>query len=539
MFKEDTIAAVATGMGMAGIGIIRVSGNHSVEAVEGIFRGSFPLSEAESHKVLYGHIYDKDTAIDEVLVTVFRAPRSYTKEDVVEISSHGGSFVMRRILDLVLRQGVRLAEPGEFTKRAFLNGRIDLAQAESVMDIISSDNERSLQNSLKQLDGLLSEQICSLREEILQESAFIEAALDDPEHYELSGFSSLLEKKTNQWRLFLSNMIAQSKQGRIIRDGIHTVIVGKPNAGKSSLLNALAREERAIVTDRAGTTRDTIEEKVVFGEFVLALMDTAGIRNTEDVVEQIGVEKSYEALSSADLILYLVDTRSGLSTEDLMIVDKLDPEKTIVLFNKVDLLMQDAMSELEAGEEINSAFKKFRDEKNGCLSMHTNEQDRSMVGLDSDQRESSEFVSNECESNGIDPDDKYVLLNTMSEFLQSCEEYLIAHEKSLDLLNHGIFISAKRRVGFSDLEEEIRRRFEQGAVDNSVDILITNERHATLIREADVDISHVQKSIEDGMPEDFFTVDLMEAYEHLGAIIGEEVGDDLVDKVFREFCMGK
>ena len=469
--NEDTIAAIATGMGGAGIGIIRVSGSRSVEAVDVLFKGSTSLLHAESHRVMYGHIWDRTELIDEVFVTVFKAPRSYTKEDVVEISSHGGTYVMRRILGLVLKQGVRLAEPGEFTKRAFLNGRIDLAQAESVMDIISADNERSLKNSLKQLDGVLSGSIRNLRDKILHETAYIEAALDDPEHYDLTEYPTVLLEKVKTWQTILQKMIADSKQGRIIRDGIRTVIVGKPNAGKSSLLNALAKEERAIVTEMAGTTRDTIEEKVLFGDFVLALMDTAGIRHTEDKVERIGVKKSYEALDSADLILYLVDAAAGFTEEDQMILEKLDKKKTITLFNKEDLM----------------------------------------------------------EEAGI----------TKDILRKQCHQFSAEHGINSAILDEGICISAKKQTGFKALSEEIQRRFDRGMVDNSVDIWITNERHAHLIRSAYVSISLVENSINDGLPEDFYTQDLMDAYTSLGAIIGEQVEDDLVDKVFRTFCMGK
>ncbi|MBR1627710.1 MAG: tRNA uridine-5-carboxymethylaminomethyl(34) synthesis GTPase MnmE [Lachnospiraceae bacterium] len=468
---EDTIAAVATGMGNAGIGIIRVSGDQAIFAVDRIFRGRISLCDLESHSLLYGHIVDQEEIIDEVLVTVFVAPRSYTREDVVEISSHGGAIVMQRILNLVLSQNIRLAEPGEFTKRAFLNGRIDLAQAESVMDIIASDNEQMLSNSLRQLDGELSEEIRNLRERILHETAFIEAALDDPEHYDLEDYAPHLLECVKDWRSEISSLLASSKQGRILRNGIRTVIVGKPNAGKSSLLNALAKSERAIVTEIPGTTRDTIEEKVRFEDMVLVLIDTAGIRDTDNLVEQIGVERSLSALESADMILFVMDISQPLSDEDVAIIQRLNFEKTIPLFNKVDLI--------EA------------------------------------------------------------LGNGSSEILSTYQQFLVDHALPMDWIDRGVFLSAKQRRGFAELATEIKCRLQLDIVDKSVDILITSERHAKLLRDADVSMSHVENSISCGLPEDFYTVDLMEAYTALGSILGEEVEDDLVDKVFRDFCMGK
>ena len=466
--ERETIAAIATGMGNAGIGIVRISGDDAISVADGIFRGAIALKDVESHRVVYGHIVDMETQaiLDEVLVTVFRAPRSYTREDVVEISSHGGSFVMQQILSLVYRTGARAAEAGEFTKRAFLNGRIDLSQAESVMDIIASDNERMLRNSLRQLDGALSVRIKSLRENILHEVAYIEAALDDPEHYDLTevqagkSYAEMLLEKISDWRQEIRTLSATAKEGKILRDGIITVIVGRPNVGKSSILNVLAKEDRAIVTNVPGTTRDTIEEKIRLGDMVLAVTDTAGIRQTDDIVESIGVEKSIRKMKEADLILYVVDVSGSLTGEDEEIIKKLIPEKTIVLLNKVDLI-QDSDWEQEK------------------------------IGLP---------------------------------------------EK---LKSHIISISAKNRQGFEKLTEEMRQMFFSGDVDKNVDIFVTNARHVRLLGCSDVSLSLVEKSINDAMPEDFWTADLLDAYASLGEIIGEAVEDDLVEKVFSEFCMGK
>lgn len=540
VMERETIAAIATGMGNAGIGIVRVSGDEAISVVDRIFRGAVSLKDVESHRVVYGHIVDifggagsdsgvnfdgetdladgtgsdggmdfaDDTVqagneefenadvtngsagvVDEVLVTVFRAPKSYTRENVVEISSHGGSFVMRRILSLVYRAGARAAEAGEFTKRAFLNGRIDLSQAESVMDIIASDNERMLRNSLRQLDGALSARIRSLREEILHEVAFIEAALDDPEHYDFGGetlpYADILSWKINGWRKEIHTLTATAEEGRILRDGIRTVIVGRPNVGKSSILNVLAREERAIVTDVPGTTRDTIEEKVRLKDMVLAVTDTAGIRETDDPVESIGVEKSIRKLDEADLILYVADASEPLTGEDRMIIEKVIPEKTVVLLNKVDLI-------------------KNSRETDGKLS------------------------ARKCREKGIS--ETVTGQNDVGKLI-------INFPKALK--NHIIPISAKNRQGFDQLAEEIRQMFFAGDVDNDVDILVTNARHARLLERSDVSLSLVEKSIIDAMPEDFLTADLLDAYASLGEIVGEAVEDDLVEKVFSEFCMGK
>lgn len=459
--NEDTIAAVATGITGAGIGIIRVSGTHAVSVCQPLFKGAVSLDKAESHKVYYGHIVknglDGDLTLDEVLITVFLSPRSYTKEDVVEISCHGGSFVISRILSLILEdKRVRLADPGEFTKRAFLNGRIDLSQAESVMNIISSDNENMLRQSMRQLQGDLSNKIHVLREDMLHEMAYVEAALDDPEHYDLTGYSDNLLIKINDWNKQIKALINSAREGRIMRDGIKAVIVGRPNVGKSSLLNALAKTDRAIVTDIPGTTRDIIEEKVYLSDIVLALTDTAGIRQTQDVIEQIGVNKSIDNMEEADIILWLMDASDPFSREDLAIEEHIVPEKTIVVLNKSDLI------------NINKDVDKLYS-------------------------------------------DRYPIVN----------------------------ISAKFGTGFNDLAEIIKMLIFEQNVDKSVDIFILNERHARLLADCSVSLSLVDKSITDGMPEDLFLTDLMDAYQSLGFILGEELEDDLVDKIFSEFCMGK
>ncbi|MCR5639861.1 MAG: tRNA uridine-5-carboxymethylaminomethyl(34) synthesis GTPase MnmE [Lachnospiraceae bacterium] len=339
MLHTDTIAAIATYPSNSGIGIIRVSGDDAIAICESIFKSKVPLHEMSTHTISYGFIFDGEEKIDEVLVSLMRGPRSYTMEDVVEINCHGGIFILQRILSLLFRKGARPAEAGEFTKRAFLNGRIDLTQAESVMDLISSENEKSRQNSMNQLSGVLSAKLRSLRGAILHEVAYIESALDDPEHISLDGYADALSSKIDDFSNQLQRLISSADDGMLLKSGIRTVIVGKPNVGKSSLLNMLSNKERAIVTDIPGTTRDILEEKVRIGDITLHIMDTAGIRQTDDVVEQIGVRKAEDSLSEADLILYVVDSSVALDENDRRIQESLKEHytHTIVLLNKSDL----------------------------------------------------------------------------------------------------------------------------------------------------------------------------------------------------------
>ena len=334
--KTDTIAAIATAMSPSGIGIIRLSGEEALSIVDKIYRsksGNKKLSECESHTIHYGYIYDEDTLIDEVMVLLMKAPHSYTTEDTVEIDCHGGVFVMKRILETVIKYGARPAEPGEFTKRAFLNGRIDLTQAESVIDVINSKNDFALRSSTQQLRGNLKQDVKDVREKIIHEIAFIESALDDPEHISLDGYPDSLSSIVKEQITHIDKLLANSDNGRMLKEGIMTVIVGKPNAGKSSLLNQMMGEERAIVTDIAGTTRDVLEEQIQLGGISLNIVDTAGIRDTEDIVEKIGVDKAKEYLSKADLIIYVVDSSVPLEENDYEIMELLQDRKAIVLLN--------------------------------------------------------------------------------------------------------------------------------------------------------------------------------------------------------------
>lgn len=468
--STDTIAAVATAMSDSGIGIVRVSGEQSIAIVDRIYRnknGGKCLSGYKSHTIHYGFIVDeKESVIDEVMVSVMKAPRSYTAEDTVEINCHGGVLIVQKILSMTLAAGARTAEPGEFTKRAFLNGRIDLSRAEAVMDLIHAKNEFALQSSVKQLKGAVFEKIKELRESILYEIAFIESALDDPEHISLDGYQNKLEEKTDEILGELNRLLNTADDGRMLKEGIRTVIVGKPNAGKSSLLNLLVGEEKAIVTDIAGTTRDTLEETINLGGISLNLIDTAGIRNTEDVVEKIGVERAKKISQDADLILYVVDTSVPLDESDEEIFSLIEKKPAIILMNKSDL------KEVVDKNTIHDKIKK---------------------------------VSNDFQEEQI-------------RFVRA---------------------SMKKDEGIDELTELIRELFFHGNIQYNDEVYITNIRHKEALEDARKSILEVKKSLEMEMPEDFYSIDLMSAYSSLGKIIGEEVGDDLVNEIFSKFCMGK
>lgn len=456
--RTDTIAAIATAMSSSGIGIIRISGDAAVQIVDRIFfmKNGKKLSDMPTHTIHYGHIKDEDEVIDEVMVVLMRAPKSYTKEDTVEIDCHGGVYVMKRVLETVIKYGARPAEPGEFTKRAFLNGRIDLAQAESVIDIIHAKNEFALKSSERQLSGSLSSAVKTVREKLLHEIAFIESALDDPEHISLDGYPKTLQGIVEEAGKEIRKLLANSDNGKILKEGISTVIIGKPNAGKSSLLNTLVGEERAIVTDIAGTTRDVLEEQINLNGIILNVIDTAGIRKTDDVVEKIGVDRAKKYLNDADLAIHVVDTSTQLDENDFEIMELLKDRKAIILLNKSDL----------APVTDSESIRKHLDKK------------------------------------------------------------MIA-------------ISAKEQTGIGELEETIREMFFTGEVTFNDEVYITNIRHKTALQEAMNSLNLVVQSIMDGMPEDFYSIDLMNAYEELGSIIGEAVEDDLVNEIFSKFCLGK
>lgn len=476
--KTDTIAAIATAFSESGIGIIRMSGKDAFSITDNIFmskkdfhrwngeknkkdfRKNFFMENAKTYTLHYGFIVDQETVIDEVLVSVMRAPKSYTAEDVAEIHCHGGILILQKIMELLIRNGARIAEPGEFTKRAFLNGRMDLSEAEAVMDLIQSKNEFALQASVGQLKGSVSSVIKELRNKIIYEIAFIESALDDPENYNTDGYDRKLSCILEEISEKIRNLIDHADDGRILKEGIQTVILGKPNAGKSSFLNELLGEEKAIVTDIAGTTRDILEENIRIGELSLHIIDTAGIRKTEDTVEKIGVEKARKYAAKADLIIYIVDSSVDLDESDEEILEILKDKHFIVLLNKSDLAM--SVSEKE-------------------------------------------------------------IINKLQNF----KEYEI------------IKISALKHQGIDEFEEAVKRMFFKGEVSFNSEVIITSMRHKEALLEAEESILMVKNSIEAGMSEDFYSMDLMNAYGALGKIIGEEVGDDLINEIFEKFCMGK
>ncbi len=455
----DTIAAIATAMTASGIGIVRMSGDDSMEIISKIYRsktGRKNILKQKSHTIHYGYIYDGEQLVDEVLVMLMKGPHSYTGEDTVEIDCHGGVFAMKRVLEAVIHAGARPAEPGEFTKRAFLNGRIDLSQAEAVIDVINAKSEYALKSSLSQLKGSVLNSIKDIRSKIIYHIAFIESALDDPEHISLDGYSDELDVAVKEQKVKIKKLMDSFSEGKMIQEGIRTVIVGKPNAGKSSLLNCLVGEEKAIVTEIAGTTRDVLEETIVLQGISLRMMDTAGIRNTEDIVEKIGVERARNYAKDADLILYVVDSSTPMDENDEEILALLKNKKAIVILNKSDLEAVVSKAELE--------------ERTKCPV---------------------------------------------------------------------IPISAKEEQGLELLEQKIKDMFFQGELSFNDEVYITKIRHKTALEQAYKSLGMVEDSIEMGMPEDFFSIDLMTAYEELGSIVGESVGEDLVNEIFSKFCTGK
>lgn len=478
--QNDTIAGIASGMG-GGIGIIRVSGENCLEIVGKIFRNKKYVEKylknnekkniikckdkewntkyfenKETYTIHYGFIVDDDKIIDEVLIMLMKGPNSYTKEDVIEIDCHGGPYVVQKVLQTVIKNGARLSEPGEFTKRAFLNGRIDLSQAEAVMKVISSKSDFALNSAIKQLEGGVSNYIEEIRQEILHNLGFIEAALDDPEHYDLDGYGDELAKITSGEISKLEDIIEKFNDGRMKSEGINTVIVGKPNAGKSSLMNLLLDEERAIVTDIAGTTRDVLEERVKLGDIILNLVDTAGIHDTDDIVESMGVSKAVDYIENADFIIYVVDSSVELDEADDRIIDILKNSNGVILMNKTDLDIK-----------------------------ITKEQIKEKLDWD-------------------------------------CIEF-----------------SNETGHGLDELTEYITNSFLDGNVTYNDQVYLTSMRHKEAVESAIVSLKNVVDTINAGMPEDFYTIDMMDAYKKLGLINGETASEDLVNKIFKDFCMGK
>ena len=456
MLKNETIAAIATGLTNAGIGIIRVSGDMAIDVVDKIFCTKNGLKTKLSHTINYGHIVEDGNIVDEVLVMLMKAPRTYTGEDTVEINCHGGILVLQKVLKLVLKAGARIAKPGEFTKRAFLNGKMDLSKAEAVIDIINAKNDYALKSGMSQLNGNIRSKISGMREKILHEIAYIESALDDPENYSLDKYPKKLEKIINYMQKDIDKLINSFSNGKIIKEGVETVIIGRPNAGKSSLLNLLLKEDRAIVSDIEGTTRDIIREYIKLGDISLNIVDTAGIRNTEDYIEKIGVDKAKNIAINADFVLLVIDVTKSLSEEDIELIDYIKDKKAIILLNKADSGILLSVDDI----------KKYTDKKI-------------------------------------------------------------------------ILFSAKESIGLSELEEEIKLMFYRGDIDFNDQIYITNERHIEALEEAKESLDMVLSSIEEELPEDFYSIDMLNAYESLGSITGEAIDDDLANEIFSKFCMGK
>lgn len=456
---EKTIAAISTAMSASGIGIVRISGDEAMDVISRIYRsknGRKNIREVQSHTIHYGFIYDGEDVVDEVLVMIMRGPHTYTGEDTVEIDCHGGVYAMKKVLETVLKNGAVIAEPGEFTKRAFLNGRLDLSQAEAVMDVIQARNSMALKSSVEQLKGSVQRAVKEIRSRLLYQIAYIESALDDPEHYDLEGYPQELAKIVDKEAGEITDLLKTADDGRMIQEGIKTVILGKPNAGKSSLLNFLVGEDRAIVTEIEGTTRDILEEYISLNGITLRVIDTAGIRETEDIVEKIGVGKAKQMAEDADLILYVVDSSRPLDDNDEDIIELLSGRKSIVIYNKTDLEPVVNMAKLQ--------------ERTG---------------------------------------------------------------------NPVIPVSIVEEKGIRKLEEEIKNMFFKGELSFNDEVYITNARHKAALEEARESLKLVKNSIDMGMAEDFFSIDLMNAYESLGRIVGESVGEDLVNEIFSKFCTGK
>lgn len=464
MENNHTIAAISTAMAESGIGIVRMSGEEAFAIADKIYKNKKGkrLSDQKTHTIHYGFIEEEGKVIDEVLVMLMRGPHTFTGEDTVEIDCHGGVYVVKKILEACIRNGARPAQPGEFTKRAFLNGKMDLSQAEAVIDVIQSQNDYALKSSLKQLRGSVKEKISNLRNKIIYHTAFIESALDDPEHISIDGYGNVLKKETKEIIEEIETLLKTADDGRIIREGINTVILGKPNVGKSSLLNVLLGEERAIVTEIAGTTRDILQETINLQGISLNIIDTAGIRNTDDKVEKIGVDKAKDYAKEADLIIYVVDSSNDLDENDYEIMKFIQGKKSILLLNKSDL-------------------------------------ERKV---------------------------------TKEEIKKICKEYNIENIPVIE-------ISAKEEKGIDRLEEIVKEMFYHGEISFNNEIYITNIRHKTALERAKDSLMKVIESIENDMPEDFYSIDLMDAYETLGSITGEMVGEDLVNEIFSKFCMGK
>lgn len=457
----DTIAAISTPPGEGGIGIVRISGDEAIEIADKLYSmGKKSLADQDTHTIHYGKIVNPKTGdiVDEVMVSVMRAPKTYTREDVVEINSHGGILVVNKVLQVVLNNGARLAEPGEFTKRAFLNGRIDLSQAEAVMDMIRAKTDRAMHVAVDQLDGQMARLIRDLRQKILDTLAQVEVNIDYPEYDDVEEMTSqLLEDKAREVKADIQKLLETAQQGKILREGLATAIIGRPNVGKSSLLNTLLRQDKAIVTDVAGTTRDVIEEYVNVKGVPLKLIDTAGIRETDDEVEKIGVDRSRQAIQQADLILLVFNQSEKLTAEDEALIEATEGQNRIILLNKTDLDQQlnvDKLSQLIANDPIVST-------------------------------------------------------------------------------------SMMTQAGMDELQDKIAELFFSGQTGERDATYVSNTRHIALLEEAEDALSEVLNGIALDMPVDLVQIDMRRAWDLLGEITGDSVQDELITKLFSQFCLGK
>lgn len=454
----DTIAAIATSLGEGGIAIVRVSGDKALQIVSRIFKGrnGRTIDDIKTYTMRYGYIIDENNEhIDEVIVSFMKGPRSFTAEDTIEINCHGGVVATNKILEQVIKNGARLADPGEFTKRAFLNGRIDLSQAEAVIDIIRSKTDLSMKSALMQSEGGVSKEIRRLRETLLSTIAHIEATVDYPEDDLEEVTADMAVKQLLEIKDEIGELIETSEEGKILREGLSTVIVGKPNVGKSSLLNALTKENRAIVTDVPGTTRDVIEEYINISGVPIKIIDTAGIRETEDVVEKIGVERSKEKINEADLVLLMLDSSRELDEEDKEIISHIKDKKYIVLLNKSDLDVKINKDDLK---ELNS---------------------------------------------------KYM-----------------------------INISVKTGEGINEVKTTIKELFFKGEI-NANNIIITNTRHKEALFRAKESIVSAIDVLNNTFAIDLASIDIRNAWSYLGEITGDSLEENIIDKIFKEFCLGK
>ena len=457
-FLDDIIAAISTPLGSGGIGIVRMSGNGCIALADTIFQGKKKLTEKPSHTLSYGKITDgpDGEVIDEVLVSVMKAPHTYTKEDIVEVNCHGGFLVTQRVLQALLNAGARLAESGEFTKRGFLNGRIDLTQAEAIIDLIQSKTELSRQAAVNQLEGRLKTEVRQMRQEIIDMIASIEAVIDYPDYDIEEETYDSMEKGAKKLLARMERLLAGADRGKILREGLQTVIVGKPNVGKSSLLNWFLEEDRAIVTDIPGT-RDTVEEYINIDGIPVKIVDTAGIRETGDVVEKMGVEKSKAYAEQADLILMMLDASRPLEAEDREILSFIDGKHSIVMLNKSDLEQKLSLEELE------------------------------------------QFVPKE----------------------------------------QILFVSVKENTGFDALIDAIKTLFFSGQTATADDALLGNTRHKNALYQAKEAMERCLVTIGTRMPEDFISMDLQDASRALGEITGDVADEEIIDRIFTKFCLGK